>query len=75
MKRFTRSIAVLAFLLANLALMAMPADAGRRSATCIDGDGEQVLCCRLCFLFCEGCALPDDGDGDDNDDNDDSENN
>jgi hypothetical protein len=74
MKRFTRSIVVLAFVVANLALLATPADAGLRTRYCLSEEGEEVICCKLCLWFCDGCHLAfDDSDG--NDDSNDTENN
>lgn len=54
-KKSVRGILVALFVLANLALVATPADAGKKTEECITREGEPALCCAWCWLFCDAC--------------------
>jgi hypothetical protein len=59
-KKSVRGILVALFVLANLVLVATPANAGRSTEECITESGELTQCCVWCWLFCDACELLDD---------------
>jgi hypothetical protein len=52
--RIARAIGLVAIVLLNLAILALPSRAGWYDTTCLDDEGEAMACCAWCVI-CWGC--------------------